>query len=172
MPEDSCFKQYWIHPTDQNVDTLYCEATWDWLLVQEPNCGNSQRAPLGISKMDEKKTYLESIRCRVDDDGYYSSSYADICPPSKGGLAEVPICKLETAIKLLVDRGYPASFVLLLDECWDVVEGMREMMLAGTGNSVCNMDILAWLIDPNEGSGFSPHRDRQVPYISAEYHAR
>ena len=70
--------------------------------------------------------------------------------------------KLKAAVNMLVARGYPATFVLLLDECWDAVEAMGEMMLAGTGNSVCNMDILAWQIDPKEGSGFSPHRDRQV----------
>lgn len=102
------------------------------------------------------------IRARIDEDGYFSSANNDICPPKKSGVADSRVGKLKAAVNMLVARGYPATFVLLLDECWDAVEAMGEMMLAGTGNSVCNMDILAWQIDPKEGSGFSPHRDRQV----------
>ena len=82
--------------------------------------------------------------------------------PSKGKLFNLYIAKLKRAVTSLVRHGYPATFVLLLDECWEAVEQMEELMSASTGNSVCNMDILAWLVDPKEGSGFSPHRDRQV----------
>ena len=106
--------------------------------------------------------HLQSIRSCVEEYGYYSSANRDIRLKSKLGDSSLVVEKLRSAVKLLVSHGYPATFVLLLDECWDMVHSMTEMVQAGTGNSICNMDILAWLVDPKEGSGFAPHRDRQV----------
>ena len=165
MAPDSHFEQYWKNPSDKKVDELFCQTNWGWLLNENSDlpaksCDRHDTRP-EFSGFDMDK-YLESIRRRIDDDGYYSSANIDAYPPDMSGLSDFQIGKLQRAVKLLVYQGYPASFVLLLDECWDAVDSMREMMLAGTGNSVCNMDILAWLVDPNEGSGFSPHRDRQV----------
>jgi hypothetical protein len=106
--------------------------------------------------------YLKSVRSRIDEDGYYSSANSISAPSAEYTNEMSGIDKLRSAIKLLVSHGYPATFVLLLDECWDAVQSMTESMAAGTGNSICNMDILAWQVDPQKGSGFSPHRDRQV----------
>ena len=105
---------------------------------------------------------FQSIRSCVEEDGYYSSANSDVRLKSKLGDNDIKVEKLRSAVKRLVSHGYPATFILLLDECWDMVHSMTEMVLAGTGNSICNMDILAWLVDPKEGSGFAPHRDRQV----------
>ena len=168
MIPDSSFEQYWNDASDKKVDNIFCQSNWRWLLK-----ANSSQPTISCDRHDARPEYsgldmdkyLGSIRRRIDDDGYYSSANIDVYPPNKSGLTEVQIGKLQVAVKLLVDHGYPASFVLLLDECWDAVDSMRELMLAGTGNSVCNMDILAWLVDPHEGSGFSPHRDRQVSSI-------
>jgi hypothetical protein len=42
-------------------------------------------------------------------------------------------------------------------------------MKAATGNA-CNLDILAWYVDPNAGqAGFSPHRDRQPDDAAATF---
>lgn len=109
-----------------------------------------------------KDTYLKSVRSRIDEDGYYSSANGIPAPSDRYTNEISGIEKLRSAIKLLVSHGYPATFVLLLDECWDAVQCMTESMAAGTGNAICNMDILAWQVDPQQGSGFSPHRDRQV----------
>lgn len=111
---------------------------------------------------ESKDIYLKSVRSRIDDDGYYSSANSASAPSGRYTDVISGIDKLRSAIKLLVSHGYPATFVLLLDECWDAVRSMTDSMTAGTGNSVCNMDILAWQVDPQKGSGFSPHRDRQV----------
>lgn len=115
--------------------------------------------------MPLKSLSLESVRSRVEEDGYYSSANNDVGFLPVDMSLKTHVIKLRMAVELLVSHGYPPTFVLLLDECWDTVESMSELMNAGTGNSVCNMDILAWLVDPKEGSGFSPHRDRQVMHV-------
>jgi hypothetical protein len=112
-----------------------------------------------------KSLSLESVRLSVEEDGYYSSANNDVGFLPVDTSLKTHVVKLRMAVELLVSHGYPPTFVLLLDECWDTVEIMSELMNAGTGNSVCNMDILAWLVDPKEGSGFSPHRDRQVMHV-------
>ena len=112
-----------------------------------------------------KDLSYESVRSRVNEDGYYSSANNDLGYLPADMCLKTNVIKLRMAVELLVFHGYPPTFVLLLDECWDTVESMSELMYAGTGNSVCNMDILAWLVDPKEGSGFSPHRDRQVSCV-------
>ena len=109
-----------------------------------------------------KDEHLKSVRSRIDEDGYYSSANSVSAPSARYTNEISGIDRMRSAIQLLVSHGYPATFVLLLDECWDAVQSMTEAMAAGTGNSICNMDILAWQVDPQKGSGFSPHRDRQV----------
>ena len=118
-----------------------------------------------VSDLPLRNLSYESLRSRVEEDGYYSSANNDVGFLPVDTSLRTNVDKLRRAVVSLVDKGYPPTFVLLLDECWDTVESMSELMYAGTGNSVCNMDILAWLVDPQEGSGFSPHRDRQVIYV-------
>ena len=118
-----------------------------------------QEEDLRYSSFETRQFYLESIKSRIEEDGYYSSANTSATCADSTNFA---VAKLKRAVTSLVCHGYPATFVLLLDECWEAVEQMEELMSASTGNSVCNMDILAWMIDPKQGSGFSPHRDRQV----------
>lgn len=61
--------------------------------------------------------------------------------------------------------GIPATFILLFDEAWELAfHPSTQQIISQTNHekNVFNFDILAWYIDPSEGSsGFSPHRDRQ-----------
>jgi len=78
---------------------------------------------------------------------------------------------LAEAVVLLLQYGWPASFLVLYDEVWLLIQQASNLMKNATGN-VCNMDVLAWYVDPNCGdSGFSPHRDRQPDDSPATFRA-
>lgn len=69
---------------------------------------------------------------------------------------------LADAVVTLVRHGWPPSFIIMYDEVWAMVQQASLLMAEATGGNRVNMDILAWLVDPNRGdAGFSPHRDRQ-----------
>jgi hypothetical protein len=181
----SNFGEYWKHSSDEIVENFLMKSNWMWLLNKKKNKEeevNNQIVNLNSissrvdtneeKEMGKKVAHLDNIRNRVNEDGYYSSANTtsnNVRIPAETDIPVLTVEKLEIAVKTLVDLGYPASFVLLLDECWEAIDSMKEMMMAGTGNDTCNMDILAWLIDPNKGSGFSPHRDRQPDDINSSF---
>mmetsp|Transcript_19000 Transcript_19000/g.36272 ORF Transcript_19000/g.36272 Transcript_19000/m.36272 type:complete len:500 (+) Transcript_19000:120-1619(+) len=72
-----------------------------------------------------------------------------------------PMENLARSIVRLMQHGWPASFFSMYDEAWAITNQVSRIMELATGNR-CNMDLLAWYIDPNsDQAGFSPHRDRQ-----------
>lgn len=81
--------------------------------------------------------------------------------------------KLKDAITALHKRGYPATFVLLYDETWELARLALETLSDAThASNVFNYDILAWFINPCENkAGFSPHRDRQPDNVKSSFHA-
>jgi len=63
---------------------------------------------------------------------------------------------------------YPASFILLFDETWELARTSRDILKQSTHKSNdFNYDNLAWYI---EGGGFSPHRDRQPENVPESFH--
>lgn len=87
-------------------------------------------------------------------------------------LDETLTVKLKEAITALHKQGYPASFVLLFDETWELARlALKTLDDATHPSNVFNFDILAWYIDPREGvAGFSPHRDRQPDNVESSFH--
>jgi hypothetical protein len=67
-------------------------------------------------------------------------------------------------------KGFPPTFFLLLDECWELIQMFSNSLKTITENKYCNFDILAWVIEPN-GAGFSPHRDRQPDEVATSFHS-
>ena len=78
--------------------------------------------------------------------------------------------RLAQGIRNLRVAGWPASFILMYDEAWELSKLIDQKMGPLTGNTN-NGDMLAWDIDPlrNE-AGFSPHRDRQPEDIPSSFH--
>lgn len=71
--------------------------------------------------------------------------------------------RLGAVIRRLVEKGWPASFVVVYDEAWLLVQLLSHLMLSTTGGNACMMDLVAWHIDPHCGeAGFTPHRDRHL----------
>ena len=79
---------------------------------------------------------------------------------------------LKDAIISLHARGYPATFVLLYDETWELARlALKTLSVATHPSNIFNFDILAWHIDPRENvAGFSPHRDRQPIDVKSSFH--
>eukprot|EP00978_Attheya_sp_CCMP212_P036942 scaffold170959_cov30-Attheya_sp.AAC.1 len=79
------------------------------------------------------------------------------------------VTKLAAAISGLDGtHGYPATFVLLYDETWELARIASQVLSSASSSTnennnnilALNFDMLAWHIRPGE-AGFSPHRDRQ-----------
>ena len=88
------------------------------------------------------------------------------------------ITKLLEGVKALQQGGdgkdattkYPASFILLFDETWELARISRKFLKQSTHiSNDFNYDILAWYI---EAGGFSPHRDRQPENVLSSFHQR
>jgi hypothetical protein len=79
--------------------------------------------------------------------------------------------KLANGVNCLLSKGYPASFIILYDPVWEVVQIIQKVLqLTTSKRNVMNFDILSWHIDPSrDQSGFSPHRDRQPQDVSASF---
>jgi hypothetical protein len=105
----------------------------------------------------------DKFRARLIADGYVLAD--DVL---EGQLTS----KLKDAIVSLHARGYPATFVLLYDETWELALLALNTLSEATHPSNCfNFDILAWHIDPRENvAGFSPHRDRQPADVKSSFH--
>ncbi|KAG2440534.1 hypothetical protein HYH02_010412 [Chlamydomonas schloesseri] len=74
----------------------------------------------------------------------------------------VDVHVLARSMVALMQAGWPASFLIMYDEVWALVQQASSLMAGATGGNACNMDVLCWYVDPNAGAaGFSPHRDRQ-----------
>lgn len=64
----------------------------------------------------------------------------------------VHLCeKLKACVHALVTRGWPASFVLMYDEAWELMHVYSSMLERATGGCRMNMDNLAWCIGPLPG---------------------
>lgn len=131
--EDFLFEKYWKDPTDENVEKFLSISTWTWLMNQEVEAFTTDPY-FTEEEINRKLTHLENIRSRVDEDGYYSSANAtsnQIQTPTATDIPQSIVEKLAIAARMLVKRGYPATFIILLNECWKAVDNMKEMMITG-----------------------------------------
>ena len=103
--------------------------------------------------------------------------YAEVGPGELASPRE--IAGLAAGVEALEAAGWPATFILVFDETWDLLERMRKSVIGSPspagGSSGCinvpNLDVLAWKVDPAKGqAGFSPHRDRQPVDVPGSFH--
>lgn len=128
---------------------------------------------------------LRDLRRQVDSDGVAQVEPGEILRVVRrggggGGGDEDPgvdrdiqlVRALARGVEGLLRAGWPASFIVVFDEAWILVERASKVIAAATGGNRCNLDILAWMVDPNRGgAGFSPHRDRQPDDAPATFRA-
>lgn len=89
------------------------------------------------------------------------SGVAQVSAPELSISSRCDVSRLARGVEGILRAGWPASFIVMFDEAWVLIDYLSEVMRNATGNA-CNMDVLAWYVDPNRGqAGFSPHRDRQ-----------
>lgn len=107
----------------------------------------------------------KDLRAQVDEAGVAQVSAAEL------GLPPALVASLARGVEGLLRAGWPASFVVVFDEAWALIERASALVAAATGaGNACNMDVLAWFVDPNLGhAGFSPHRDRQPDDAAATF---
>jgi hypothetical protein len=115
-------------------------------------------SPLDSASTQTKVTD-NSLRNNIMQDGY------TLLP---GNSSDNPlIASLADGItELHKSHSLPATFILLFDEAWYLASSTIAHAISQSNHPVnqFNFDMLAWYIDPSEGtSGFSPHRDRQPP---------
>lgn len=105
------------------------------------------------------KCYLAEEVCadlkgRMGTDGYFTVE--------RDSVSEKLAMALADGVRQLHAQGWPATFIMLFDEAWELVNKFSPLMEAVTGNK-CNYDVVAWHIDPDSlQGGFTPHRDRAI----------
>ena len=124
---------------------------------EEPSSVENAKHPAKDKSKNERRT------TRLVEDGYV---LVDEVAEEKLRL------KIRDAIATLHAAGYPATFVLLYNETWELAQTALKTLAGATHSSnVFNFDILAWYIDPRENvAGFSPHRDRQPVDTKSSFH--
>jgi hypothetical protein len=104
----------------------------------------------------------------IVENGFFLTAKSDLSAKSTD-----VIQGLARAILLLNKAGWPATFILLFDEAWVVINDLSDQMKGSTGNAT-NFDILAWHVDPSDPAlrhNFSPHRDRSPPDPTSTFRA-
>eukprot|EP00729_Bicosta_minor_P025417 gene25417-17308_t len=104
---------------------------------------------------------LAQFQERIDVDGYVDLN-ADLvaahCPQYPALIG-----RLRGAVEQLVAVGWPATFIVVYNEAWELAEILSEVMSGATGGNRCMMDLVAWHVDPSaDQAGFTPHRDRHL----------
>ncbi|KAK3278201.1 hypothetical protein CYMTET_13827 [Cymbomonas tetramitiformis] len=80
------------------------------------------------------------------------------------------IAALRKAVLVLDQAGWPATFLAVYDEVWELAELYQQFMLKLTSNrNVFAYDIVGFYTKC--GTGFSPHRDRQPEDWQPKGHA-
>lgn len=160
-----------LKPTAMEFDSIFtCEKKSDWsnrshwtkLLTEQMSISNLAPST-DNTKLSSTTETGKQFQRRLVEDGYVLVDKI---------LDESLTVRLKKAITSLHKRGYPASFVLLYDETWEMARlALQTLDEATHPSNVFNFDILAWYIDPREGvAGFSPHRDRQPDDVSNSFH--
>ncbi|GBF92896.1 hypothetical protein Rsub_05732 [Raphidocelis subcapitata] len=157
-----------LHASSQTLASLSSPAYWRALAA-----ATTAASPGGPLRCDDAAAQaaaapvrlpahrLHDLREQVNRAGVAQATPQELCLPHVAALAR--------GVEGVLRAGWPASFVIMYDETWALIEALREVMAASTGNAV-NMDVLAWLVDPRRGdAGFSPHRDRQPDDAAATF---
>jgi hypothetical protein len=150
------------HTAAGAAEFILKEQSWNWVCNSNPFRARKQsrfcHTSLAID-VDQKKAE------------YFADGFVvfDSFNPMLDSLVE----SIVKGIYKLRVKGFPPTFFLLFDECWEIIQMFSNMLKNVTDNKYCNFDILAWVIDAAEGSGagFSPHRDRQPNDVASSFHA-
>jgi hypothetical protein len=140
--------------TDPNFWRKICPG----LSIEVPVAPNSNLANKYIPNAEESE---RRRRCLIED------GFVLVDDP----LNETLIKKVREGVEALQganEAKFPASFLLLFDETWELGRASKEILkLSSHASNDFNFDILAWYI---ESGGFSPHRDRQPEDAPASFH--
>lgn len=137
---------------------------WRELVDEELSITDSKGASDNDAKLSPPSSAIgKQLQKRLLEDGYVLVDKI---------LEKSLTLKLKNAITALHERAYPATFVLLFDETWQLARLALETLNEVTHpRNVFNFDMLAWYIDPCENAaGFSPHRDRQPDNVKSSFH--
>lgn len=130
-------------------------------LIPELSCDDASTTPASSSFCQKNETKKGATEKKdLIKDGYTLINKDSIPMLNDNQLVQ----KISTGISNL-HKTYklPATFILLFDEAWQLAASGSQILQRTThSNNIFNFDVLAWYIDPSEGTaGFSPHRDRQ-----------
>eukprot|EP01103_Thecamoeba_quadrilineata_P008293 TRINITY_DN1805_c0_g1_i2.p1 TRINITY_DN1805_c0_g1~~TRINITY_DN1805_c0_g1_i2.p1 ORF type:complete len:192 (-),score=24.31 TRINITY_DN1805_c0_g1_i2:966-1541(-) len=141
-----------LHMSKQDLSSLTSREYWLKLCPQLHICDqNTLQTRNKFTLSPENGAKLKS---RLDKDGYFllpSSLLPWGDPDAQLNLAR--------AVIQLKQNGWSPSFISIFDEAWILCHQLSEIVYQTTGNKL-NMDLLTFYVDPSQGAGFSPHRDR------------
>ena len=137
----------------------------DYWRALNPGCsvGSTRHPDLSGQEALLEPAVLAEFKARMDRDGYFDLSAAVMAATASGKGYGALVSRLAVAVRTLVAHGWPATFIVVYDEAWELVTLLAGVMRAATGGNACMMDLVAWHVDPSAAeAGFTPHRDRHL----------
>ena len=139
---------------EQLLEPSFWEALCPELQITVHNSAHINSIPLPPQGVKE-------LQDRMCTDGYFTVSAGQL-------RCQQLVTKLANSAAQLQAAGWPATFLALFDESWDLVAQLSALMLQTTGNR-CNFDMVSWFVDADKGEGgFTPHRDRSFGSVEGE----
>ena len=161
------------HDGQQPVERWF-EADY-WRALVPASCTISDVGPSSVSDPTQTNAaalaplvlpepLIEELQQRMTTDGYFELGKEALATAGSAYDTYAAVVeRLGIGVRALVAKGWPASFIILFDEAWQLVQLLGRVMRATTGGNECMMDLVAWHIDPSvEEAGFTPHRDRSL----------
>mmetsp|Transcript_23882 Transcript_23882/g.38075 ORF Transcript_23882/g.38075 Transcript_23882/m.38075 type:complete len:398 (-) Transcript_23882:1229-2422(-) len=137
---------------EQLLETLETPEYWHkvcpHLTVCQTDKGQAPRA--------HEKEILSAKRLEFVQNGFFHMNRQDLNIQS-----DQQLDKLAAGVVRLMQYGWPASFIFIYDEAWEVIKNAQDNIRQATGGSQFIGDMYAWYVDPARGErGWGPHRDR------------
>src|SRR5688572_27203501 len=100
-------------------------------------------------------SYLDELNAEIRHEGYVKLEKL---------LEPEATRTLERAIRTLVARGWPATFIFVFDEAWQVFVRLQRLLGSFLGEGYYTLPALwAWHVPPSDDArGWRPHRDHLV----------
>lgn len=139
--------------SNQLIEHLFKPTYWREL-CPSLSCSATERAHKSPrAKLSETR----KLRCQQ---GFSSNGFFQL-DKEEVGAEDQTINDLAVSVVQLLQYEWPATFIFMYDEVWQVIEEMRDDLKEISAGNEFVGDVYAWYVDPaKREKGWGPHRDR------------
>lgn len=141
-----------LHRDETHIDDVFTDVYWEKIGI---NLGCNRKNKESLKRTNFSDVKSRQFQNQFQSKGFFQMSKDDI------GIDKQIIKSLADTVEALISLGWPANFIFMFDEVWEIINLMRtDLKTIGEGNDFIG-DIYAWCVDPKtKQKGWGPHRDR------------